>query len=172
MSIDKETLNEVTKVVMKEMIKIQTKKTNHHKDRRLRNTKLLVENYRLLSKHCEGIDADLEIYETLVYDPTQLELHTLMKYKAKTKRMLNYFDSQLDRYKDFCSKTGPMAQRRYKVLYSMYIDEHKKSADDVASFYNLDRSTVFRDAKKATEELSIFLFGLDSLNDLNATNMS
>lgn len=44
MSRDKDTLHEVTKVVMKEMIKMQTKKTNHHKDSRLRNTKLLVEN--------------------------------------------------------------------------------------------------------------------------------
>lgn len=171
MSIDKEVIEQVAKVVIKEMNKVQNKKANYHKDRRLRNTKLLVENHRLLSKHCEGINDDLEIYETLVYDPTQLELHALMKYKAKTKRMLNYFDSQLERYKEFCNKNGPMAERRYKILYAMYIDEHKKSADDIASFYSLDRSTVFRDVKKATEELSIFLFGLDSLNDLHATKM-
>lgn len=171
MSIDKDTIEQITKTVIREMHKAQNKQNNQHKDRRLRNTKLLVENYRLLSKHCQGIDADIEVYETLVYDPTQLELHTLMKYKAKTKRMLNYFDSQLRNYKEFCEKTGPMAERRYKIMYAMYIDDQKKSADDIAAFYNMDRSTVFRYAKKATEELSIFLFGLDSLNDLNATNL-
>lgn len=171
MSLDKQTLEEITKTVLKEMHKHQTKQNNQQKDRRLRNTKLLVENYRLLSKHCEGIDAELEIYEELVYDPSQLNLHALMKYKAKTKKMLNYFDGMLSTYKDFCIKSGPMAERRYKMFYSLYIDEHKKSADDIAEYYNLDRSTVFRDAKKATEEMSIFLFGLDSLNDLHATNL-
>lgn len=171
MSLDKQTIEEITKTVLKEVRKQQDKQNHHHKDRRLRNTKILVENYRMLSKHCEGIGADLEIYEEYVFDPAQLELHTLMKYKAKTKKMLNYFDGMLSTYKEFCQKTGPMADRRFKIFYALYIDEDKKSADDVADFYNLDRSTVFRDAKKATQEMSIFLFGLDSLNDLHATNL-
>lgn len=171
MSLDKQTVQAITETVLKEVRKQQDRHSKQHKDRRLRNTKLLVENYRMLNKHCEGINADLKDYEEYTYDPDQIQLHTLMKYKVKTKKMLNYFDSMLRTYKEYCELTGPMAARRYKILYTLYIDDDKKSADDVAEFYNMDRSTVFRDAKKATEELSIFLFGLDSLNDLHATNL-
>lgn len=171
MELDKQTVEEITKTVIKEMHKEQTKHTNRYRDRRLRNTKLLVENYRMLSKHCKGIDADLRIYEELVFDPEQLELHTLMKYKAKTKKMLIYLDSQLTAYREFCKATGPMAERRYKIMYAMFIEEQGRVKDDIATYYNVDRSTMFRDAKKAIEELSIFLFGLDSLYDLNATNL-
>lgn len=171
MKLDSDTIQLIAKTVYKELNKENQKKKNEHKDWRLRNTDLLLKNYRLLSKHCQDISQDLEIYESIVFDPEQLDLHALMKYKAKTKKMLNYFDSMLRVYREYCEKNGITAQRRFKIMYAMYIDQSNKSVDDLADYWNLDRSTVFRDIRKASEELSIFLFGVDSINDLNATNL-
>lgn len=171
MKLDSATIELITKAVYKELNKETVKKKVKHKDWRLRNTDLLLKNYRLLNKHCQDIIEDLETYESIVFDPEQLDLHALMKYKAKTKKMLNYFDSMLKVYKDYCNNNGVMAERRFKIMYEMYIDHNNKSVDDLADFWNMDRSTVFRDLKKASEELSVFLFGVDSINDLNATNL-
>ena len=165
--LDKETLETIVQVVCKQIEKEKSKKESH-KDWRLRNTNLLLKNYRILSKHCEGIVPELEGYEDVIFDPSELDLKSLMAYKAKTKKMIDYFDEMFKSYQNFC-KDKPMAERRCRILRDLYITEYEKSGDDLADVLGIDRSTVFRDAKKASEELSVFLFGVESLGDLNAT---
>ena len=137
-----------------------------HKDWRLRNTKLLLKNYQLLVKHCNGIVNDLDYYENVIFDAEDLDLRTLMKYKARTKKMLDYFDTIWQSYSQFCKHKGGNVKRRYDVIDKLYVTANGLKTIDIATLYGVDESTIRRDEKKATEELSIFLFGIDSLEEL------
>lgn len=166
--ITKHQLEIIAEVVLKEHQKQKNKEKEPLKDWRLRNTQLLLKNYQMLEKHCEGIVEDLEDYEAVVFDPEELNLRALMKYKAKTKKMLDYFNATWGSYQSFCKNKGEATKRRCDVLYQLYISPKNLKKIDVAEKYNMDERTIRRDEKKAVEELSIFLFGIDSLSDLES----
>lgn len=157
----------ITRTVAYRIDRANREKAKQHKDYRLRNTELLLKNYRMLRVHCNGIVEDLEVYEDAVYDPSDLDLNSLMKYKAKTAKMLDYFDSIFRAYGEL-SKYRDGMHRRYQIVARMYVrNDCKQSANELASYFNIDRSTVTRDTKKAIDELSIMLFGIDSFDDLD-----
>lgn len=164
--LTKHQLEIIAAAVLKEHEEKEKKNQEPKKDWRLRNTKLLLKHYRWLSKHCEEIVEDLDEYEDVIFDPEELNLKALMKYKVKTKRMMNYFDSVWGSYYQHCKNRGRMSQRRADVLYKLYISSTEFKKVEIAEIYGIDESTVRRDESKATKELSIFLFGIDSLNDL------
>lgn len=165
-SLSKRQLEIIAETVLKEHQKLSKKEQAAEKDWRLRNTKLLLKHYQMLQKHCEEITEDLEDYEEIVFDPAELNLKALMKYKAKTKKMLDYFDATWGSYQGFCKDKGTAAHRRCDILYKLYISSANYNRVDLAEFYDVDERTVRRDESKAMEELSVFLFGIDSLADL------
>lgn len=156
----------IVDAVLKSQKKINKEEQQEKKNWKLRNTKLLLKNYRMLNKHCEEIVEQLEGYEGILFSSNELNLQTLMKYKAKTKKLMNYFDSTFSHYKEFCIAQGINGSRKIGSLEKMYIANCKMSAGQIAEYYNVDKRTVHRDLKKGTDELTIFLFGVDSLEDL------
>lgn len=164
--LPQEVLGEITKHVMKVIDKNDKKDQKEKKDWRLRNTRLLLRNYRMLNEHCQGVEAELFAYEDIVYDPDELELHSLMKYKAKTAKMLLYFDEMFKAYGDYCNRAGEASSRRFQVIDRLYVSHNKLTTAGVAEIFNINTRTVYKDADKAIEELSIFLFGIDSIQDL------
>ncbi|MEG2291780.1 MAG: hypothetical protein RR936_06825 [Carnobacterium sp.] len=142
------------------------KKKKVKKDWRLRNTKLLLANYRILLEHCQGIIPMLEDYEDVIFNPEDLNLSSLMKSKAKTKRMVDYFEAMIERYESFCNKQGVASKQRFTIIKGIYLQEKKMTLEDLAELYNKDVRTIQRYQQKAIKELSIVLFGVDSLEDL------
>ena len=161
-----EQLEVIAKAVLKEQKKQEHQKEAKTKDWRLRNTKMLLKNYHILQKHCVEIVEDLEAFEEIIFDPEELNLKALMRYKAKTKKMLDYFDSSWGSYQNYSKLKGGSNVRRCDVLYKVYLSPIGLKKTDVAELYDIDERTIRRDEKKAIEELSIFLFGIDSLSDL------
>lgn len=164
--LTKHQLEIIAEAVLKQQRKIEKKIEHPDKDWRLRNTKLLLRHYRWLSLHCEELVEDLDEYGEILFDPEELNLKALMKYKAKTKKMMDYFDATWGSYYQHCKNRGGMAQRRVDVLYRLYIANPEMKKVELAEKYDVDESTIRRDESKATKELSTFLFGIDSLNDL------
>lgn len=156
----------ITKSVIKTIEKQQDKTEKEKKDWRLRNTRLLLKNYRMLEEHCKSVEDELTNYEDIVYDPEELQLHSLMKYKAKTTKMLMYFNEMFKAYKNYCNRAGEATQRRFQVIDKLYISNNEMSTEDIAEYFNINSRTVYKDVDKAIEELSVFLFGIDSINDL------
>ncbi|MDR2833456.1 MAG: hypothetical protein LBV67_07060 [Streptococcaceae bacterium] len=166
-TLSAEQIELIAKVVRKEEKKSNTEKKKERKDWRLRNTNLLLKKYRMLKKHCEqNIDA-LEEYNEMTYDSELLDLNTLMKYKAKTNKMLKYFDVVYQSFGEYCKISGYTEARRFEIIDKLYVSDNKQSAEVLAELYNLDKSVIYKEVKTATEDLSIFLFGIDSLEDLN-----
>lgn len=166
MKLDDKQLSLITNVILTEQNKQQEKFLKDKRDRRLRNTTLLLKNYQKLKRHCETIVGSLEVYEDSVYDPDELNLHSLMKYKARTAKMLDYFDVSFKVYSQYCKGKGIAAERRCSVIEKSYIQKQAMKKIDIAELYGLDERTIRRDEAKAIEELSVILFGVDSINDL------
>lgn len=164
---------EMLAAITQEVIKIEGKKKKERKkqrrNRKLRNTRLLLENYQMLREHCEGIVPTLHNFENSLFDPEELNIEILMKYKARTKEMLDYFDVMFSSYSQYCHNKGTSAERRFNVIRQLYVYENSGqhlNKTNLAIFYNVDTRTINRDVKKASEELSVFLYGIDSLDDL------
>lgn len=164
--LTKHQLEIIAETVMKEQKKQEKRQQVERKDWRLRNTRLLLQNYRFLQKHCEEIHEDLTDYEEIIFDPEDLNIQVLMKYKARTKKMLDYFDTIWGSYREYCVSVGGANERRMKVIQKRYISNTELSKFDLAEMFGVDESTIRRDEKKAVKELSVFLFGIDSLEDL------
>lgn len=164
--LPKEIVETIATTVIRTLEKEKDKERKEKKDWRLRNTRLLLKNYRLLEEHCRGVEIELEEYELVVFDPEDLELHTLMKYKAKTAKMLLYFDEMFKAYRNYCDRLGEAAKRRFQVIDRLYVSGNEMSTEEVADYFNINGRTVYKDVDKAIEELSVFLFGLDSIYDL------
>ncbi|MBF0779792.1 MULTISPECIES: hypothetical protein [unclassified Granulicatella] len=143
---------------------------NVKKDWRYHNTELLLSKYRLLKKHCQTIVEDLEIYEDSVYNLEELTLHALMKHKVKTAKMLDYFENALESYRILCVKTET-GKRRFNIVYHLYISGIQMSQKEIAEYYNIDRTTIFRNRRKFIHDLSFVLWGLDECSTNNSLNV-
>lgn len=141
----------------KEQQKEQTKK---EKDWRLRNTKLLLENYRKLKDHCDGIEEQMEEYEHTVFILEELTLETLMKYRLKTLKMMRHFDKMLGHYAHDCESGTDEEQRRFKVIYHRYISPSRLTIQELCEMYSIEQGMVYRDTRFGIKDLSVYLFGI------------
>ena len=136
------------------------------RDWRLRNTKLLLKNYHILKEHCVGIDADLECYADSIFDPTDVRINSIMASKGKTRKMIWYIDEMLEAYKRYTHSVGGATERRYATLWGHYINGHQTTYSALASSLDVSEVTVRRDLIDAINEFSVFLFGLNAIEDL------
>ena len=152
-----------TQEAIKQFNAQQKMKKKDEQDWRLRNTKLLLENYKRLKSHIDDIKQQIEEYEDTVFSLEELTIETLMKYRLKTAKMMRHFDRMLIHYK-FDSQYGTVEeQRRYKVIYHRYISDDRLTVNKLCEMYSLDQSVIYRDTKAAIKDLSVFLFGIAAI---------
>jgi hypothetical protein len=161
--LTKNQLEIITQEVIKQLEKQNKKRQKQEKDWRLRNTKLLLENYHRLKDHCADIDSEIHEYEETVFDMEDLTLETLMKYKIKTAKMMNHFDRMLTHFEIDCKNGSPEEQRRYRVVYHRYLSEDKLNVQKLCKQLNVEQGTIYRDTKQGINDISILLFGLAAL---------
>ena len=92
-------------------------------------------------------------------------LHRQLKGINAVKFMLAHVDRMLEVYQRECeTSSNEIIQRRWKVIQMMYLDrEKKKSTKEIAEFYNMELSTIQKDAKEARNDLTVLFFGLDAM---------
>ena len=158
-------LEVIAKTVLKERERQEKVAMKEKHDYRFRNTELLMKNYRKLSAHCDCLPEQMDIIHQeidLGMFEQELDLKEVVKSKQKTKMMMDYVDAMLAAYKRLGESSGIVAERRYKILYDMYLSPQHTKPQDLYERYNVERATFYRDLKKATEEFSVVLFGIDA----------
>lgn len=161
--LDEQQLAAITKAVYKE----QNKAKRKERDRRLRNTKMLLQNYRRLRTHIQIEPGNEEL--TLKYERENGEVirfDELDKYHAKSRSLLKYLDNILAVYKAECKQGDEIDWRRYQVIDKLYLSTTKLSLSEIALFYDKDRSTIDSDKRRAINDISVMLYGMDALNDI------
>ena len=134
-------------------------------EKELRNTKELLKNYRFLEKHLDvalpKIDDDTRLSQY------ELSLISLLGYRARSKEMLIFVNQILERYKSLCMEGTPEQQRRYRIIRALYIDGPAVTRTKLAAHFSCDEKTIRRDERRAIDELSVMIFGIDGLNDMS-----
>lgn len=174
-------VNEGVKRAMLEYDKVQKNKTKMRYDKRLRNTRLLLKNYRAFNEHYENAiysvenaikkeisknDLTIQLFDDLynLQDDAYV-VSSILKSKEKTKIILDHIKLCLEFFEQKAEKTNNMEmKRRYRVIYDLYIKEQTMSFEEIAEEENISTKTVNRDKNKAITELSVLIFGIDGLD--------
>ncbi|MFS0820770.1 hypothetical protein [Bacillus sp. 1P02SD] len=167
--LTKNQLEIITQEVIKQISTQQKKLQKQEKDWRLRNTKLLLENYDRLRDHCDDIDQQNEEYAHTIFNLEELTLESLMKYRLKTAKMMRHFERMLKHYEADCEYGTEEEQRRYKVIYHRYLSENRITVQGLCELYNVEQGTIYRDTKLAINDISVLLFGVVAL-DITGVN--
>lgn len=148
---------------------LKMKKSDYEK--KLRNTKLILENYRYLEDHVNvGLPKlDTEDEATVAMMPKwELSVYALIGYQSRSKLMIKYIDLVLDQYEEECKRSNDeMQKRRYRVVRALFLNRKTINRDRCAELFNIDHRTVNRDVQAAVHDLSILLWGADAINDMS-----
>ncbi|MDN9011099.1 hypothetical protein [Brevibacillus laterosporus] len=174
--MDQQLIEQVTKLsaeiaikaAMDHLEKEKRKQEKVKKDWRLRNTRLLLKNYRSFVVHCGKIEKEIELLDMAeVLDELYTEnfaVESIRRSKQRTKAMMKFIGRMLNAYKDMCEQSGKTEEiRRYKIIHALYISEQKQEIDDVAKCHKIDIRTVYRDINEAVKTLSVLIFGVDGI---------
>ena len=141
------------------------KRQKNKRDRRLRNTKLLLKNYRSFKLHSEDLKIELkqdpsEMFETA----DDLALESIKRSKERTLAMVKFIDQMLLVYRILCEQSDrPERMRQYRTIEKMYVSEGNYTAEEIAECHKTNVRTVYRDINDASKTLSALMFGVDGI---------
>lgn len=144
-------------------------------DRRLRNTKLLLRNYRMLKKHAENSvfrraqmdESAFDILESMMKSrDNDVIISSIKDSAARTAIMVSHVEAMLGLYAAFCEKSPnkEIERRRYDVVWDMYIADDTLSAKEIAKKKGMSKENVYVDLRIAVERLAALIFGVDGLD--------
>ncbi|MDO5433335.1 hypothetical protein [Eubacterium sp.] len=166
---------EGARVAISTIEKEQQKARQGRKDKRLRNTKLLLKNYRLFKEHCaEAVFQDEQIEDEGILDIiNMMEEHnysdkvfveSIGKSVARTRLIMTHIETMMQIYKTVCEQSDKEEDlRNYWIIWHTYIGEERLSREEIAEKFNVDRSTMYRGINAGAEILSALFFGVDGI---------
>lgn len=161
---------EALRVFEQERKKEQGKRAN----RRLRNTKLLLNNYHMLKEHAENSvfgrtqmeESAIDILESMmsVYDD-EVIIESIKRSATRTAIIVSHIEVMFGLYHSYCEHTSSreIDLRRYEVTWDKYMADKTLTAKEIAEKQNISTRNVYEDIKVATERLSALIFGVDGL---------
>jgi len=168
---------EAARVAIEMWEKERHKETARRADRRLRNTKLLLTNYRSFSAHVRhavsdinDIEEDSAIYildmmDTYI-DMNNVVIESIKRTASRTAVIVAHIDQMLDIYKKMCESSKRTEDiRRYFVIHSLYVNSNQMSILEIAEHENVDQRTVYRDLEIALDRLAALFFGIDGVRN-------
>lgn len=165
MGLSNKEIDRIANAISVKQAKLKKKEDKEQRDWRLHNTQLLLSKYRFLKAHCEGVPEEIEELEleTTIFSIQALTIESLIEHKAKSVKLLRYFEGILNAYERLCLASPEAYRRRYQVIKRLYLDERVTTRRALERELHIDKSTVSRDVRTAVEELSIMLFGIDAV---------
>lgn len=149
-------------------------------DRRLRNTKLLLKNYRSFADIAKSAvytlqspEAISEEYKALMLPGRyeSLTIESIKKNALEAEIMCAHIRAMMKCMEDYCNKFGSKQdRRRWRVTYNLYIntEETRMTVQDIMIAEDLcDESAVFRDFNKFCDMAAGYFFGLSAIADLD-----
>lgn len=154
--------------------KEQSNRAKQLNDRRLRNTKLLLSNYRSFKSHsasavytAEQAEEAIDILD-LMWDPNNRNASVVESIKAscvKTVIIVNHIDTMIEAYRKLCYNShNVIEKRRFDMLYDKYINEPELSNYELAEKYSVDERTVYNDLNFAINRVAKLIFGVDIIS--------
>lgn len=148
-------------------------------DRRLRNVRLLLQNFQELDAHSQsGIydasQVEAEDFYSIIDAfansglSSELYIESIKKSVGRTRIIIEHVRLMLEFYRLYCERSARVEEkRRYRVVKRMFLDEEKMTAQDVAELECVDVSTVYKDVNAACEKLTALIFGVDGIKKIS-----
>lgn len=163
-----------TEATLKCLEKEKSKDTKVKRDKRLKNTRLLLENYTMLHDYSDNAVVSLktalerEAGESLSLlwaieqcDGDKL-IESLKRSVTLTKTIMSHVDEMLRVYKNYCDNShDPEAKRRYRVLEYRYVKNIP--AAEICENEHISQATYYRDNQESIKVLQVLVFGLEGL---------
>ncbi len=161
---------EIVELTVETYRKEAEKQREARKDRRLHNTKMLMEKYRGFVIHSQSavfeatqVDEDEhfnDLLELMDSGGRGFSVESVRESAARTRIMVQHIQRMLEFYEFCCNRSKkPEDARRLRVIKALYIDEDKKTPEELAKLECVDVRTIYRDNQAALNELSALLFG-------------
>ncbi|WP_370852939.1 hypothetical protein [Phascolarctobacterium faecium] len=175
---------EATAKAIYNKIQLEAKKAKAEAvSKKLYNTRLLLQNYRLFKQYVENAVFDLvrldeeketplEILDAMwqSYGPgkSEIAVESIKMSMTRTKIIMAHVDEMIGLYEAYCYRSGKEENmRRLDVLKSMYITETDKTAGeiavDLADKYYMDVRSIYRDVNAAIDVMTALIFGIDGV---------
>ena len=142
-------------------------------DSRLRNTKLLLRNYRLFKAHVENAVYDpetdlnpLEIIRDLMKPGRSgsLVVESIKKSAARTAIIVDHIETMIRIYQAYClTSNGADDLHRWRVVEGLYISDEKKTVPELARAEGVVERTIYKDIDAACDTIAPLMFGIDGL---------
>ena len=157
-------------------------------DKRLYNTKLLLEHYRLFKEHAENAvfeltrldEAELtaiEIMDSMWQSAGpgrgEIAIESIAKSALRTEIVIRHIDEMLGIYEAYCYRSGkPENERRWNIINTMYIKPLQGNKtktelyEELAQKHFISDRQVKYDINMALEQITALLFGIDGVRRL------
>lgn len=176
-TLSPETIDAITKIAsaaaISEFEKIRAQSRQEKTDKRLRNTKLLMKDYRKVMKFnsngiyetaqlCQSFENDALFSLAGISPSDHFRVESIRNNVAITRIIVEHINTMLDVYKSMCEKSPkPEKQRRWRVLQAMYLSSEEISPAEISEKEHISVSLVYEDINNACKDLTPLLFGLD-----------
>lgn len=166
-TLTKKQIDLITSTVIEIHEKQKETTEKKEKDKRLRNTKLLLQNYRSFKKYAEKTESETvgELEEVNVMELLIVGEDLVKSIKQTTQRtlvMVRHIDQALATLEYFYSTEKDFRTRRqFDILYARFV----KGAliKEIAEENEIDDRNVYRAIDAAVERLTVILFGVYGL---------
>lgn len=154
-------------------------------DKRLYNTKLLMEHYRVFKEHVANAVFELtrldeveltaieimdSMWQTSGPGRGEIAIESIQRSTIRTQIVLEHIEEMLGIYEAMCSRSmKPEAERRWDVINTIYIKpipEGKTKTDlyeELAEKHFTSTRQIQRDVNDALERITALMFGIDGI---------
>ena len=157
-------------------------------DKRLYNTKLLLEHYRLFKEHAENAvfeltrldEAELtaieimdSMWQSAGSSRGEIAIESIANSTLRTQIVIKHIDEMLGIYEAYCYRSGkPENERRWDIINNMYIKPLQGNKtktelyEELAEKHFISDRQVKYDINMALEQITALLFGIDGVRRL------
>lgn len=165
------------KAALEQAEKLRQEQMKRRGDRRLRNTKLLFKNYKLLKKHIEDaiyekteiIGSANESASDILDELDGMEgkdyILAIKRSVSRTRIILAHIDKMVSVYQTYCEKSPNKEDlRRWRIFSAYNLDDTPMRL--ILEKERIDKSTYYRDVREIYSVLSVLLFGVEGLTSV------
>ena len=160
------------KIAIEQYHKESDRAAEEKRDKRLYNTRLLMEKYRGMNKYSEDAVSDaiqlenehdfMSLMEMMKdgNDNYTLTVRSIQERAATVRIILCHMNKMLDYYHHHCVSSGKQEIiRKWDTINYLYLIEDEKTVQELADMYYVDERTVYRYNRAALQDLSALFFG-------------
>lgn len=147
------------------------------RDRRLHNTRVLLENYRFFvlhvrkakfvknDKRLKNLSA-VEILEDLDYCNDEAYVESIKRSIERTYIIVQHINEMLEIFQEIMKKSkNPEDKRKYFLIKLLYLDQYGIGAKEISEKLKICDRTFYRDKEAAIQILSGLIFGIDGVKN-------